>query len=216
MRGVIRFARPYLTPRMAVGYLGIGLPFVLAAGNRLFFAGGMEPSVSDYFYSHMRGVLVVSLCVFGAYLLAERGRDRRERLLTKMAGIGAAGVALFPAPPSHPSAWATMVGYGHLASGTLLFSSLAVIVLWLFRRANPDSARARFRRLTNRIHLSCGITMVTTLALTGLAALPLAAGLDPMHPVFWMETASIAAFGISWLVRGRMPLIAAPLLARGG
>ena len=81
----------YITLRKAVGCVGISLPFVLAAGNWLIFSGGLQQSVSNYFYTGMRGVLVGGLCVIGAFLLAHRGDDRWDRLVTNAAGIGAVG-----------------------------------------------------------------------------------------------------------------------------
>jgi hypothetical protein len=193
----------YMTLRKAVGYVGILLPFVLAAGNWLIFSGGLQQSVSDYFYTGMRSVLVGGLCVIGAFLLAHRGHDRWDSMVTNAAGIGAVGVALCPTPPSHPSFQAAIVGYCHFAFGIVMFGALAVVALWLFRRADPDRGRSRLGQLRDRAHLACGIVMVASLALTGIASLSIATGLSRLDPVFWLETAAIAAFGVSWLVRGQ-------------
>ncbi|HEX6934546.1 MAG TPA: DUF998 domain-containing protein [Streptosporangiaceae bacterium] len=208
----------YLTMRKAVGYLGILLPFVLATGNWLFFAGALQRSVSDYFYTGMRGVLVGGLCIIGAFLLAYRGDDKWENLFTTGAGIGAVGVALFPSPPSHPTFGTAIIGYLHYASGSMLFISLTVIALWLFRKTGADPVRTRLKQLRSRIYLVCGIVMVTALALAGIASLPVAAGLGHLDPVFWLESTAIAAFSISWLVKGqailrdRRPLPGGPFL----
>jgi hypothetical protein len=208
----------YMTLRKAVGFLGLLLPFGLAAGNWLIFSGGLQPSVSDYFYTGMRGVLVGGLCVIGAFLLAYHGYDRWDGLFTNAAGVGAAGVALFPTPPPHPSLRATIAGYCHFAFGSLLFSSLIVIALWLFRKTSPGREPTRRKQWRNRVYLGCGLVMVVSLALAGLASLPFAAGLSSLHPVFWLETATIAAFGVCWLVKGqailpdRKPVRSRPLV----
>lgn len=115
-------------------------------------------------------------------------------------------MALFPAPPPHPSARAAFVGYLHFASGTVLFVSLSVIALWLFRRTSPDSPPTPRKLVRDRIYLICGIVMVASLALAGLAELPFGAGLSHLNPVFWMESAAIVAFGVSWLVKGQAVL----------
>jgi hypothetical protein len=193
----------YLTMRNAVGYLGILLPFVLAAGNWLIFSGGMQKSVSDYFYTGMRGVLVGGLSIIGAFLLAYRADDKWEGLFTSTAGVGAVGVALFPTPPPHPSLRTAVFGYCHYLSGSLLFISLTVLALWLFRRSSPEAVRSRLRQLRGHVYLACGVVMVVSLALAGIASLPFAARLSPLDPVFWMETAATAAFGVSWLVKGQ-------------
>jgi hypothetical protein len=193
----------YLTLRQAVGYLGLLLPFVLAIGNLVIFSGGLQESVSDYYYTSMRGVLVGGLCVIGAFLVAYKGYDRWDGLLTNAAGIGAVGVALFPTAPSHPSHRATVVGYFHYAFGAVLFIGLIVIALWLFRKTGPDPGPTREKQLRNRIYLICGIVMVVALALAGVASLPFASGLNSLHPVFWMESVAMAAFAFSWLVKGQ-------------
>jgi hypothetical protein len=194
----------YLTLRKAVGYVGISLPFVLAAGNRLIFAGGLQQSLSDYFYTGMRGVLVGGLCVIGAFLLAYCGNDRWDGLVTNVTGIGAVGVALCPTPPSHPSFQATIAGYCHYAFGGLLFTGLIVIALWLFRKADPGHRPGPRWQLRDRTYLTCGIVMVVALALAGIASLPfVGTGVSRLDPVFWLESAAIAAFGVSWLVKGQ-------------
>ena len=190
----------YMTLRKAVGYVGISLPFVLAAGNWLIFSGRLQQSVSDYFYTGMRGVLVGGLCVIGAFLLAHRGDHRWDRLVTNAAGIGAVGVALCPTPPSHPSLKAAIFGYCHFAFGAVMFTALAVIALWLFREPGPGQGLSQVR---DRVYLTCGIVMVAALALTGIASLPLATGLSGLDPVFWLETTATAAFGVCWLVKGQ-------------
>jgi len=192
----------YMTLRQAVGYLGILLPFVLAAGNWLIFSGGLQQSVSDYYYTPMRGVLAGGMCVIGAFLLAYHGYDLWDGLFTNAAGIGAIGVALFPTPPDHPSSAATIVGYLHFAFGTVMFIALIVIALWLFRKTGP-AGRTRVKQIRDLVYLICGIVMLVSLALAGIVSLPFASGLNSLNPVFWLETAAIVAFGASWLVKGQ-------------
>jgi len=192
-----------MTLRQAVGYLGILLPFVLAIGSWLIFHGGLQGSVSDYYYTPMRGVLIGGLCVIGAFLIAYYGYDRWDKLFTNAAGIGAVGVGLFPTPPDNPSSRATIVGYFHFGFGALMFSSLIVIALWLFRKTGPDSAPTRVKQIRDRVYLVCGIVMLVSLSLAGIASLPFATALNNLNPVFWMESTAIVAFGVSWLVKGQ-------------
>jgi hypothetical protein len=100
----------YLTLRKAIGIIGLLLPIVLIVGKILYFQDpGIQDSISGYYYTDMRDVLVGSLCPIGVFLLSYKGYDapggpRRRRLLgrstdflaSSVAGIGAIGVALFP------------------------------------------------------------------------------------------------------------------------
>ena len=192
----------YLTLRKALGYLGILLPFALAAGNWVIFSGRLQQSVSDYYYTGMRGVLVGGLCVIGAFLLSYHGYDRWDSLFTNAAGFGAVGVALFPTPPDNPSTAASIVGDFHFAFGSVMFASLIVIALWLFRKTGPGG-RTRAKQIRDRVYLICGLIMLVSLALAGIVSLPFAAGLNSLNPVFWLETIAIASFGVSWLVKGQ-------------
>jgi hypothetical protein len=45
--------------------------------------------------------------------------------------------------------------------------------------------------------------MLVALAMAGIVSLPFATALNSANPVFWLETAAIAAFGVSWLVKGQ-------------
>jgi hypothetical protein len=195
----------YLTLRKAVGYLGLLLPFALLAGNWVIFSGSLQQSVSDYYYTGMRGVLVGGLGVIGAFLLAYHGYDRWDSLFTNAAGVGAVGVALFPTPPDNPSTAASIVGDFHFAFGSVMFASLIVIALWLFRKTGPGG-RTHVKQLRDTVYLISGLIMLVALALAGIVSLPFAAGLNSLNPVFWLETVAIAAFGVSWLVKGQAVL----------
>jgi len=90
----------YLNLRRAVGWIAILLPFGLRAGV-IVFGTAMPGSVSGYYYSPMRNVLVAALCVLGVFLIAYNGYDRLDSAITNVAGVAAIGVAFFPT--SNPS-----------------------------------------------------------------------------------------------------------------
>ena len=62
----------YLGLRRAVGYIGIGLPFVLLFGKLLVQGGPLPGSISAYYYSDMRNVLVGALCAVAIFLISYR------------------------------------------------------------------------------------------------------------------------------------------------
>ena len=91
----------YLSLRKAVGIIGVSLPVVLLLGNWLVFGcTRLEDSISYYYYSGMRGVLVGSLWAIGVFLLSYRGYDTRDQMAGRLACFFALGVALFPTAPA--------------------------------------------------------------------------------------------------------------------
>ena len=100
----------------------------------------------------------------------------------------------------------------HWGGAAALFGVLTWFCLWSFRRDNGEGVMGRgetarmtaSKRLRNRIYLGCGLVMAAM-----FVALPLAGG-NPdgetgLFPVtFLLEAIALAAFGVSWLVKGRV------------
>ena len=89
----------YMTLRKLVGLLGITLPFVLVVGGELIFGVGQQSSISSYYHTPMRNVLVGTLCVIGFFLLSYRGYERKDDVAGNLACLFAVGVAFFPTAP---------------------------------------------------------------------------------------------------------------------
>jgi hypothetical protein len=99
------FIISYLSLRRIVGAIGILLPFVLRLGI-IAFSHPIPYSISSYYYSPMRNILVASLCALGVFLIAYKGYDGLDTGITNVAGGAAIGVALFPtSDPSFSPAW---------------------------------------------------------------------------------------------------------------
>ncbi len=189
----------YLTLRRAVGAMGVLLPPVLALGCILMgWCRGLEPSISAYYGTGMRDVMVGTLFAIGWFLFAYRGYDRRDDLAGNLACGFAIAVALFPTT-SDTSAIRTV----HWLAATGLFLVLAYFSLVLFTKTDPAQPPTPRKRLRNRIYKACGVIMLACIALIALyALLPGAAGLASLQPVFWLESAALWAFGVSWFVKG--------------
>lgn len=196
----------YLTLRKAVGYLGIALPFVLALGTIWIFHGhGVRRSVSSYYYTPMRGVLVGTLWAIGAFLLAYKGYDRLDSWASNLAGLLAIAVALLPvAPLHHPSLAARIVGYVHLVLAGLLFLTLAFIAWFLFTKKAPGRPRTQRKRTRDQIYRGCAVIIVIGVIGSVIVHLPAVAhATGQLRPEFWLEAIAIMAFGVSWLVKGQ-------------
>lgn len=113
----------YHRMRRWVGYLGLGLPFALLIGDRLFHtlkiyqnSNVMEmcegnytstnhsrDSISEYFYTPMGELFVGTLCAVAFFLFLYKGYKKRpgefmpsDSFMTNFAGICALLVAIFP------------------------------------------------------------------------------------------------------------------------
>jgi len=198
----------YLTLRKFVGLIGILLPFALVTIHMLLVQHAvLLGSMSGYYYTDVRGVLVGSLCAIGVFLFAYRGYDNWKNInwdntLTNAAGVFAVGVALFPTAPVNPSQRAKEIGYIHLTCAGLLFTALAVISFWLFTRTDPATGRSEQKKIRDLIYRGCGIVIALCLALVPIESLVIGAPIQGIHPLFWLEAIAVVAFGISWLVKG--------------
>jgi hypothetical protein len=198
----------YLTLRKFVGLIGILLPFALVIIHMLLVRQVvLLGSVSGYYYTDVRGVLVGSLCAIGVFLFAYRGYDNWDNInwdnvLTNAAGVFAIGVALFPTAPVNPSTHARDISYVHLTCAGLLFAALAVISFWLFTRTDPAIGRTKQKKIRDLIYRGCGIVIALCLALVPIESLVIGAPIQGIRPLFWLEAIAVVAFGISWLVKG--------------
>jgi hypothetical protein len=201
----------YLTLRKFIGLIGILLPFALVIINMLLVRKlVMQGSMSGYYYTDVRGVLVGSLCAIGVFLFAYRGYGGWDDMLTDAAGIFAIGVALFPTAPVNPSARARDIGYVHLTCAGLLFAILAVIALWQFTKTEPATERTAQKKRRDLVYRICGIVIAVCLVLVPIESLVIGAPIQRFRPLFWLEAVAVVAFGVAWLVKGQAVLKDSP------
>jgi len=197
----------YLGLRKAVGIIGLALPFVLAFGRILLQGFGLETSISCYYYTDMGNVFVGSLCAIGVFLLSCRGYDQRDAIAGRLACLFAVGVALFPtascAASDSPSVAISRV---HWSCAALLFLTLAYFCLALFTQTSGNPTRQKGQR--NIVYRICGYAILASIVLIAVVNL-LLKGDSPvpaLHPVFWLESTAVIAFGVAWLTKGEMIL----------
>ena len=197
--------RSYLFLRKGIGIIGVALPFVLIFGKIVLESPGVSGSISAYYYSVMRDVFVGSLWAIAIFLICYR-YDYLDDIASTLAGICAIGVSLFPtAPDVGATERQSALGWAHLSFATCFFLILALMTIFLFRRTGQDTPTRR-KRQRNMVYLFCGIAILACIVLAALIVLvPNLAGtswLQRLHPVFWLESLSIFAFGIAWFVKG--------------
>jgi len=186
----------YRTLRRVVGVLGVALPVVLAVwGFALCHCLRIQPSISDYYALRTRDAFVGILFTIGWFLFAYRGYERRDDVAGNFACVFALAVALFP---NNGTGVERIV---HFGSALALFLVLAYFSLFLFTRSKGVPTRRKLVR--NAIYRACGVAMLLCIVAIGLSyTLPGLAALGPLHPVFWLETLALWAFGLSWFVKG--------------
>ena len=194
----------YLGLRRAVGIIGTALPFVLVVGKWLLDGWGIQSSISGYYYTSMRDVFVGSLCAIGVFLLSYQGYERADNLAGNLACFCVVGVALFPTTPATTaSATQSLVGQIHLLFASAYFLTLAYFSLVLFRKTNPAKQMTGRKKQRNVVYTVCGYTILVCIGLIVVDTVFLKhSALQTLDPVFWLESAAVLAFGLSWLTKG--------------
>jgi hypothetical protein len=196
----------YLSLRKLIGILGMTLPLILAVGGKLIFNLDIEPSISDYYHTGMRDVLVGSLWAVGAFLVIYKGYELVDNLLAKFAGLCAIGISLFPTPAGEENFLSMdWVGWMHHIFAVCFFLSLVIFSLALFTRTKQGVPPTEMKLVRNQVYIICGLIMLTCLLLMALYKIlpePNQQPIAPFKPIFWLETAAILSFAISWFVKG--------------
>ncbi len=209
----------YTRVRLALGVLGLALPVILLAGGLLEEAG-VEPTISDFFHTTYRDIYVGTLCAIGVFLISYRGYRREpgevidDDWLATAAGAAAFGMAFLPtasrdgtiATVSQRYVGLTVTPVGHYFCALVFFSCLAAFCFIKFARTTHPHRR--------RIYIFCGWVILTSLALTTIAAVfknfiggPGAQIVLDYKLIFWFEATGIWAFGLSWLVKAKADLL---------
>jgi hypothetical protein len=200
------FAVSYLTLRQMIGVLGTSLPFIVSIGALVFFGQPLQPSISAYYYTGMRDVMVGMLTATGLFLFSYKGYARADAIAGKLACFFALGVAYFPTAPADPTPWQNIVSGLHLFFAAGFFLTLSYFCVFLFVKTNPSGYPPMTvnKMYRNSVYRVCGGVMVVCMALMTIYAFAGgdATGLTRFHPTFWLETYAILAFGVSWLTKG--------------
>lgn len=211
----------YLTLRNLIGFSGILLPLILAiVPKRPSDYYGFEPSISDYFYTDRGDILVVVLCILGAFLITYTGYNWKEQLLTFVAGICGIGVAFVPTKmeclecklsvhTGSGGVFSFIAGTGwHFAFATTFLFCLAIMSLVFFTRGKEDDQHKQAdgnlsqKGKRNIVFKICGWTIIGSLVILGLYFI-VRPDLGKFPVIFTFETLAVIAFGISWITKGQ-------------
>lgn len=197
------YLRSYRMMRAAIGVIGFALPVALLAGDLLFLDGDMlvRGSLSAYYHTGMRDVFVGALCAIAVFLITYRVAENRWDNYTSMiAGVAAAGVAIFPTSrpdagvaltPLQESLGESTVGIVHYLSAAVFLALLAALSRHFAAQEGTGPWRA----------LQQGLTAVIVLALVGMVVSQWSGVLDD-YSLLLGEIIATVAFGVSWSVAG--------------
>jgi hypothetical protein len=201
----------YRRIRRAIGYLGISLPILLLIFSFIsFFKTAVQHSISHYYYTNLREIFTGTLFAVGLFLICYKGRGNKsvwknDNLLTNISGFMAVGVALVPTNPEKDQQklyslipfsenW---LGYLHYGFAAVLFLLFALLAINVFTLGQENETRAPKSILNeNNIYRVCGYSIIVFIILIPLVHFS-------SYSTLILETLSLFAFGIAWLIKGR-------------
>ena len=208
----------YLLLRRAIGWIGTLLPIVVIVGDAAFSSGPLPNSLSDFYYTPMRNILVGALCVLGVFLMLYDVSVRFDRWITNAAGVGVLGVAFLPGSPPVPHLTTSqeVIGNLHVFFASIAFLGLAA-TMWRFGYAVSDGPDAPPPSPRGSVfYRASACVMLGFVLLSGVAILLPLSIQNSTLAIYDTEAVAIFTFGISWLGKGKAlePLANAPAIAR--
>ena len=199
----------YLTLRKLIGILGMVLPFACLLGGSLLLCKPVMDSISAYYHSNVRDLLVGLLVGVALFLMTYRGYEKRDTLVAILSGISGLGIAIFPcASRIDPSSAVgvfrltpPLAGYLHYGSSALFFILLGINSLFLFTIGNEKRWSKR-KSKRNIVYRTCGIIIFASLVTLLILSIILGDDLIKTIWTFVFETVMLLSFGVSWLVKG--------------
>jgi hypothetical protein len=221
----------YLALRKAVGIIGLGVPTILALTGMIFLKGGIEPSISHFYYTSMGDFFVGSLCAIGVFLISYRGYKPQydekisDRTLGWITGAAAIAVALFPTDPLCVSDTGqallacpvSNLAKIHFTSAAVFLFGLGVFSFFKFPRYYPDIGLSTVKAGRVKYYRACGIAIFVSLVAIALLKLYVRQTQNDFplpNWMFWFESIAVVAFGISWLIKGESIETVKTLLGR--
>lgn len=198
--------------QIIIGVLGVLFPFVLAIGAMARGCTEIQHSISYYYHTCMGDVFVGFMCAYAMFLFAYRGFDKKDNWAANLAAFFALGVAIVPTKfgtvisDCTTEPWFTNQVI-HLTSAAAFFLVLAYFSLVLFTKTAHGGHMTASKKKRNRIFRICGIVMLLCLALIAVYMTflnEIFPELANYKPIFWLESAALLAFGISWLTKAEV------------
>ena len=198
------YALSYFSLRIAVGILGLSLPFILVIGSIILDGENkILYSISAYYHTRIRNGLIGIMSAVSIFLFAYKGHDSRDNIAGHLGGIFALGAAFFPNSQVYPI---TLIHKLHITSATLFFLVLIYFSTVLFTASDKPKPYPKAKKNRNRVYYICGFTMIVCIILIALLKFWLEKSfpqIQNLNLAFWLETIALIASGISWITKGQ-------------
>ena len=209
-----QFSLSYMSLRQAIGWTGLLMPITVKVGAFVFQGITTTGSISAYYYTGMRDVLVLTLVLVGALLACYRTPAKQDTWVGIFAGLAAIGIALFPTDLEFAAQVLArypetdggkcyvirgLLGYHFVFVG--VFFALAFYLVYFRFGAFTPTNPTRQKVLRNKLYKICGVAMLLSFVAIGLLAWK-----NNGDSIFWPEAAAVIAFAIAWLVKGQFIL----------
>lgn len=194
----------YLFLRRSIGIIGVTLPVALIIGKLIIDGGGLQGSISGYYYTGVRGVLVGAMCAVGVFLLSYRGYGVVDDIAADIAAVAAVGVAWFPTTPAGViTGKQRLVSDLHVSFAAVFFLTLAFFCFFVFTKTDETRTPTPRKIWRNRVYIASGSIILLCLVVTIVLGLTFGNQVESLHPLLWLESVAILAFGVSWMTKGQ-------------
>jgi len=199
----------YFSLRYGIAALGFALPILLIVIGRILGGVGLQSSMSAYYYAGngaARNEFVGVLITVGAFLYLYKGFSRQEEIALNIAGLLAAGIALFPMQWNCGDSCSAISAHGVFA--VLFFLSIAYVCLAramdtlpLLKDVYPDDPKRAEERIAfyKRRYKFLGWAMVVS----PIAALIGNWTLQQSAAVFFIEMFAVWVFAAYWYCKSK-------------
>jgi hypothetical protein len=203
----------YRNLKRAIGILAMLLPLICILGGFGALGRPAQNSISHYYYTNMRDVLVGLLGCVSILLMAYSGYGIIDNVVTWAIGFAGAGVVAFPCPPYALSQTPvgifqlpqTTSGPIHFTCAAVFFFLLAINSIFLFTMSDKKIPGKK-KQIRDAIYVASGVLILLCLATLLVIKLAARDFYNNSSIALIFETVMLLAFGASWLVKGEIPL----------
>jgi hypothetical protein len=200
----------YLNLRAALGLSAIALP-ILVWGIGLMNGVQIKTSISAYYHlPPTRDIFVAILCAIGVFLFTYKGYSD-ETWLNRALGVAAIGVGMCPTGYKGMSSdlYTSILAILHNICAFVLFSGMALLVSYSFPKNQSKSSKLPLgqQKTNSFLYRLCGLVIIGFGGFYLIRALWYWLNRQklPSDPtLFYVEFASILAFGFAWLFKSHL------------